>query len=92
MIGKQVAIKVLARKYSADPEIVSRVVAEARAVNQSRHRHIIDIFSFGTLLYENKYEQMKGYVAVIARQGQRFLRCYAGLGRAAIYVHLDAHL
>lgn len=49
VIGKQVAIKVLARKYSADEAIVSRFVAEARAVNQIRHRNIIDIFSFGQL-------------------------------------------
>jgi serine/threonine-protein kinase len=49
VIGKRVAIKVLARKYAADPEIVSRFAAEARAVNQIRHRNIIDIFSFGSL-------------------------------------------
>ncbi len=49
VIGKQVAIKVLARRYSADEAIVSRFVAEARAVNQIRHRNIIDIFSFGQL-------------------------------------------
>ena len=49
LIGKRVAIKVLSRKFSADDEMVSRFVAEARAVNQIRHRHIIDIFSFGQL-------------------------------------------
>jgi serine/threonine protein kinase len=49
VIGKQVAIKVLARRYSSDEEMVSRFVAEARAVNQIRHRNIIDIFSFGQL-------------------------------------------
>lgn len=49
LIGKVVAIKVLARRFSVDPEIVSRFVAEARAVNQIRHRNIIDIFSFGQL-------------------------------------------
>jgi serine/threonine-protein kinase len=49
LIGKVVAIKVLARKFSVDPEMVSRFIAEARAVNQIRHRHIIDIFSFGQL-------------------------------------------
>jgi serine/threonine-protein kinase len=49
LIGKQVAIKVLSRKYSADEDMVSRFSAEARAVNQIRHRNIIDIFSFGTL-------------------------------------------
>ncbi len=49
VIGKRVAIKVLSRKYSADKEMVSRFTAEARAVNQIRHRHIIDIFAFGSL-------------------------------------------
>ena len=49
VIGKVVAIKVLARKFSADPEMVSRFIAEARSVNQIRHRHIIDIFLFGKL-------------------------------------------
>jgi serine/threonine-protein kinase len=49
LIGKLVAIKVLARRYSADPDVVSRFVAEAKAVNQIRHRNIIDIFSFGAL-------------------------------------------
>src|SRR5258706_7712406 len=49
LIGKVVAIKVLARKYSVDPEMVSRFIAEARSVNQIRSRFIIDIFLFGTL-------------------------------------------
>jgi len=49
LIGKQVAIKVLSRKCSADSDTVSRFIAEARAVNQIRHRNIIDIFSFGQL-------------------------------------------
>jgi serine/threonine-protein kinase len=49
LIGKEVAIKVLARRFSVDPEMVSRFIAEARAVNQIRHRHIIDIFAFGSL-------------------------------------------
>ncbi len=49
LIGKIAAIKVLNRQYSSDPEMVSRFVAEARAVNQIRHRNIIDIFAFGAL-------------------------------------------
>ncbi len=48
-IGKVAAVKVLARRFSVDPEMVSRFTAEARAVNQIRNKHIIDIFSFGTL-------------------------------------------
>src|SRR5262245_25851487 len=59
LIGKVVAIKVLARKYSVDPEIVSRFMAEARAVNQIRHRNIIDIFSFGTLDDGRQYYVME---------------------------------
>ncbi|WP_428261604.1 protein kinase domain-containing protein [Haliangium sp.] len=49
LIGKVVAIKVLHRRYSAQPEMVSRFIAEARAVNQIRHRNIIDIFAFGQI-------------------------------------------
>jgi eukaryotic-like serine/threonine-protein kinase len=49
LIGKRVAVKVLNRRFAADPEMVSRFVAEARAVNKIRQRNIIDIFSFGVL-------------------------------------------
>ena len=59
LIGKQVAIKVLARKFSADPEMVSRFIAEARAVNQIRNRYIIDIFSFGQLADHRHYYVME---------------------------------
>ena len=59
VIGKEVAIKVLARRFSVDPEMVSRFIAEARAVNQIRHRHIIDIFSFGKLDDGRQYYVME---------------------------------
>jgi len=59
VIGKRVAIKVLARKYAADQAIVSRFAAEARAVNQIRHRNIIDIFSFGQLSDGRHYYVME---------------------------------
>ncbi|MCK6551805.1 serine/threonine protein kinase, partial [Myxococcota bacterium] len=59
LIAKQVAIKVLSRKYSADPEVVSRFIAEARAVNQIRHKNIIDIFSFGQLPDGRHYHIME---------------------------------
>jgi serine/threonine protein kinase len=49
VIGKKVAIKVLDPKYSADPAMVERFVAEARAVNTIGHPNIVDIFSFGEL-------------------------------------------
>src|SRR5262252_10304294 len=59
LIGKVVAIKVLARRFSVDPEMVSRFIAEARAVNQIRHRNIIDIFSFGQLADGRHYHIME---------------------------------
>jgi len=59
LIGKRVAVKVLSRKYSADQEIVSRFIAEARAVNQIRHKNIIDIFSFGQLADGRHYYVME---------------------------------
>ena len=49
LIGKKVAIKVLHTEFSSDPQIVSRFVSEARAVNKIRHKNIIDIFAFGVL-------------------------------------------
>ncbi|MCC6217344.1 MAG: protein kinase [Polyangiaceae bacterium] len=59
LIGKAAAIKVLNRQFSANPEIVSRFIAEARAVNQIRHRNIIDIFSFGVLPDGRQYYVME---------------------------------
>ena len=59
LIGKQAAIKVLARRYSSDETMVSRFVAEARAVNQIRHRNIIDIFAFGQLADGRHYYVME---------------------------------
>ena len=49
LIGKRVAIKVLRHEIAEDPELVLRLVAEARAVNQVGHRGIIDVFGVGTL-------------------------------------------
>ncbi len=59
LIGKQVAVKVLNRSYSSNPQMVSRFVSEARAVNQIRHRNIIDIFSFGVLEDKRQYFVME---------------------------------
>jgi serine/threonine protein kinase len=49
LIGKDVAVKVLKRRFSSDPAMVQRFLDEARAVNQIRHRNIVDIFAFGVL-------------------------------------------
>ncbi len=59
LIGKAAAIKVLHRQYSSNPEMVSRFVSEAKAVNQIRQRNIIDIFSFGALPDGRQYYIME---------------------------------
>ena len=59
VIGKAVAIKVLSRQLSSSPEMVSRFIAEARAANQVRSRHIIDIFAFGALPDGRQYFVME---------------------------------
>src|SRR2546423_14771538 len=75
LIGKIVAIKVLARQFSTDPEMVSRFIAEAKAVNQIRNRHIIDIFSFGRLddgrqYYAMEYLEGETLDAALEREGR----------------------
>jgi eukaryotic-like serine/threonine-protein kinase len=75
LIGKRVAIKVLRRELAADRGVVSRFLAEARAVNRIRHRNIIDIFSFGTLGGERPYfvmERLDGLtLAALLQREQR---------------------
>ncbi len=48
VIGSKVALKAIHPDYARNPEIVSRFVNEARAVNQIGHDHIVDIHDFGT--------------------------------------------
>jgi serine/threonine-protein kinase len=59
VIGKQVAIKVLAPHLAARPDLVDRFIAEARAVNRIGHPNIVDIFSFGWLPGDRHYFVME---------------------------------
>ena len=59
LIGKHAAVKVLHKQYSANPQMVSRFIAEARAVNQIQSRNIIDIFAFGALPDGRNYYVME---------------------------------
>jgi serine/threonine protein kinase len=59
LIGKSVAVKVLLPQFSADADLVNRFLAEARAVNEIRHRNIVDIFSFGELPDGTHYFMME---------------------------------
>jgi tRNA A-37 threonylcarbamoyl transferase component Bud32/tetratricopeptide (TPR) repeat protein len=49
LMDREVAIKVLHARYSADPAAVARFVDEARAVGKLSHPGIVDVFDFGQL-------------------------------------------
>jgi serine/threonine protein kinase len=49
VLKRKAAVKVLHESRSVDASAVLRFVAEAQSANQIKHRHIVDIFSFGTL-------------------------------------------
>jgi eukaryotic-like serine/threonine-protein kinase len=49
LLKRKAAVKVLHQVAGRDSDAVLRFISEAQAVNQIRCRHIIDIFSFGTL-------------------------------------------
>jgi serine/threonine-protein kinase len=49
VLKRKAAVKVLHVNRSVDANAVTRFVAEAQSANQIRHRHIVDIFSFGVL-------------------------------------------
>ncbi len=48
VIGSKVAIKAVHSHFARNPEVVSRFVTEARAVNQIGHDHIVSITDFAT--------------------------------------------
>jgi hypothetical protein len=59
LIGKRVAIKILARRFADQADTLSRFAAEARAVNEIGHPNLIDIFSFGALPDGRPYHVME---------------------------------
>jgi serine/threonine-protein kinase len=48
-IHRQAAIKVLDARLAVDPQFTTRFLREARAVNEVRHRSLVDVFAFGEL-------------------------------------------
>jgi tRNA A-37 threonylcarbamoyl transferase component Bud32 len=49
VLGRKAAVKVLRRQLAASPQMVTRFVREAQAVNMIRHPAIVDIYEFDTL-------------------------------------------
>jgi eukaryotic-like serine/threonine-protein kinase len=73
-IGKQVAVKFLSAALTAQPELVQRFFAEARAVNLIQHDNIVDIFDFGSADGQSWFvmELLRGrsLTAVLAYEGR----------------------
>jgi serine/threonine protein kinase/class 3 adenylate cyclase len=59
LIGRQVALKVLRHALCRDQNAVARYMKDARAVNRLRHKHIVEIYSFGQLPEGRHYHVMK---------------------------------
>jgi eukaryotic-like serine/threonine-protein kinase len=49
ILRRKAAVKVLHLSRTVDESAVRRFISEAQTATQIRHRHIVDIFSFGTL-------------------------------------------
>ena len=64
VIGKRVAIKILAQQYKTDDVVGQRFVNEARAVNEIRHKNIVDVFGFG------EFEDGRHYMIMELLEGQ----------------------
>jgi serine/threonine protein kinase len=54
-IGREVAIKIIHERHSANPEAIARFIAEARAVNKISHPNIVEISDFGELANGRPY-------------------------------------
>ncbi len=77
VIGKAVAIKVLLPEVAADPNLVHRLLGEARAVNSIRHPNIVDIFALGQLA------DGRHYVVMELLQGESLADLLVARGRLA---------
>jgi serine/threonine-protein kinase len=75
VIGKKVAIKVLAGGLAKDDVAIQRFILEARSVNEIGHRNLVDIFSFGQLkdgryYYVMEYLEGESLGALLQKKGR----------------------
>jgi eukaryotic-like serine/threonine-protein kinase len=78
LLKRRAAVKVLHRIAGSDSDSVLRFVAEARAVNQIKNRHIIDIFSFG------KLSDGRHFYVMDLLEGEPLDRFIARVGRCSV--------
>lgn len=95
-LGRRVAIKLLRREFTADPAAVRRFFQEARAVNQIRHPHIVEVTDFVEEPGGDNYTVMEllegeSLAELLAHHGplppQRAARIGAQIARALGAVH-----
>jgi serine/threonine-protein kinase len=93
-IHRQVAIKVLLPAYSQNSEVVARFFNEAKAANEIRNEHIIDILDFGELDDGGSYivmEWLDGQPLTAAlgppMAPRRAVHIARGIGRALAAAH-----
>jgi serine/threonine-protein kinase len=95
-LGRRVAIKLLRREFTADPAAVRRFFQEARAVNQIRHPHIVEVTDFVEEPGGDNYTVMEllegeSLAELLARHGPlppwRAARIGAQIARALSAVH-----
>src|SRR6476469_818113 len=94
-IGRKVAIKVLLRELSANPQAISRFFNEARASSEIHNEHIVDVLDFGELANGQFYLVMefleRHTLTETMRQGplgmRRTLHIVNGVGRALGAAH-----
>jgi serine/threonine-protein kinase len=77
LLGRSAAIKVLARQYSANREIVRRLFNEARALTQITHPGIVQVFDFGVA------DEGSAYIVMELLQGEAMDMRLARIGRFA---------
>ena len=96
IIGKKVAIKVLAGSLSRDGNAIKRFALEARAVNEIGHRNLVDIFSFGRLpdgrhYYVMEFLDGRSLGEVLRERGkvpaQEVFPLFRDIGRALAAAH-----
>jgi serine/threonine protein kinase len=96
IIGKKVAIKVLAARLAKNKNAIRRFVLEARAVNDIQHPGLVDIFSFGRLTdgrhyYVMEFLEGQNLGDVLGERGcipmSEALPIFREVGRALVAVH-----
>ncbi|MDD9969708.1 MAG: HDOD domain-containing protein [Myxococcales bacterium] len=68
LMGRKAAIKVLNEELSANGDVVERFLNEARAVNEIRHPHVVEITDFGQV--EGRY-----YLIMELLEGETLASC-----------------